>query len=78
MCALGREEGEDVVIDFLAGAPEWRAADVALALPSRAADVGARILPSVDGLDGFYVALLERAASGRDPAADDEDAVASA
>ena len=64
VCALGREEGEDVVGGFLAGAPAWRAVDAALALPTRVADVGARILPSVDGLDGFFVALLERAAAG--------------
>ncbi len=62
VCALGREEGEDVVAGFLAEAPDWRSAPVALALPTRAAEIGARILPTVDGLDGFYVALLERAA----------------
>lgn len=74
VCALGREEGEDVVVDFLAGARDWRAAEVELALPTRAAEVGARILPSVDGLDGFYVAVLERAAlRERDPAPAEAD-----
>lgn len=78
VCALGREEGEDVVIDFLAGTPDWRAAEVELALPTRDAAVGARILPSVDGLDGFYVVLLERAEPGGDPPPAHADAPASA
>jgi 16S rRNA (cytosine967-C5)-methyltransferase len=66
VCALGREEGEDVVAGFLAEAPDWRAAAVALPLPTRPADVGARILPTAEGLDGFYVAVLERSAALRD------------
>ena len=61
VCALGREEGEDVVAGFLAETSEWRARPVELALPTRSAAVGAWILPSAEGLDGFYVALLERA-----------------
>ena len=61
VCALGREEGENVVEGFLATAPDWRPARVALALPTRPAEVGARIMPTAEGLDGFYVAVLERA-----------------
>lgn len=60
VCALGREEGEDVVAGFLADAPDWRAAAVELALPTCAAVVGVRILPTEAGLDGFYVAVLDR------------------
>jgi 16S rRNA (cytosine967-C5)-methyltransferase len=69
VCALGREEGEGVVADFLSGAAGWRALPVDLPLPSHPAAVGVRILPSPEGLDGFYVALLARAADPGGPGA---------
>jgi 16S rRNA (cytosine967-C5)-methyltransferase len=69
VCALGREEGEGVVADFLSGAADWRALPVDLPLPSHPAAVGVRILPSPEGLDGFYVALLARAADPGGPGA---------
>lgn len=61
VCALGLDEGPGVVAPFLAGAPDWRAVPAPLPLPSVAAPVGAWLLPDALGLDGFYVALLERA-----------------
>ncbi len=61
VCALGREEAEDVVEAFLADHPEWRSVPIDLPLATRAASVGVRILPTEAGLDGFYVAALERA-----------------
>jgi 16S rRNA (cytosine967-C5)-methyltransferase len=67
VCALGRAEGEDVVAGFLAEVAGWRAVEVDLALPTRPAAVGARIVPSAEGLDGFYVAVLERAAAVEGP-----------
>lgn len=77
VCALGREEAEEVVAAFLAARPEWRAGTVALPLPTRPAAVGVRILPDTAGLDGFYVASLERAAA-EGGAARDEHAAAPA
>jgi 16S rRNA (cytosine967-C5)-methyltransferase len=63
VCALGREEGEDVVAAFLADHPGWRAEPPALPLATRPAAVGVRILPTAAGLDGFYVAALRRGAA---------------
>jgi 16S rRNA (cytosine967-C5)-methyltransferase len=61
VCALGLEEGPGVVAPFLAGVPGWRAVPATLPLPSVPAPVGDWLLPDEVGLDGFYVALLERA-----------------
>jgi len=60
VCALGLEEGPDVVAAFLAGAPDWVAVPPPLPLPSLTAPVGAWLLPDEHGLDGFYVARMER------------------
>jgi len=64
VCALGLEEGPDVVTAFLAGHPAWRAVAPTVPLPAVAAPVGVWLLPSDEGLDGFYLACLERAESG--------------
>lgn len=66
VCALGNVEGPEVVGDFLRRSPAWRAVPPNLPLPTRAAPVGAWILPDDAGLDGFYVARLERAATRAD------------
>lgn len=61
VCALGREEAEDVIDGFLDEAAVWRAEPPSLPLATHPASVGARILPDDTGLDGFYVASLRRA-----------------
>jgi 16S rRNA (cytosine967-C5)-methyltransferase len=61
VCALGLEEGPDVVASFLATTPSWRSVEPALPLPLARAPVGHWLLPDEAGLDGFYLALLERA-----------------
>ncbi|MBW6455027.1 MAG: RsmB/NOP family class I SAM-dependent RNA methyltransferase [Trueperaceae bacterium] len=61
VCALGLAEGPEVVAGFLAGHPAWRAVAPSVPLPTVPAPVGAWLLPSAEGLDGFYLARLERA-----------------
>lgn len=61
VCALGLEEGPDVVAGFLAGHPDWRAEPPTVPLATAPAPVGAWLLPDDSGLDGFYVASLRRA-----------------
>lgn len=60
VCALGLEEGPEVVAAFLAEHPGWRAVPPPVPLASVPASVGAWLLPSPAGLDGFYLARLER------------------
>jgi len=60
VCALGLEEGPEVVAAFLAAQPAWRSVPPQLPLPTHPAPVGAWLLPDDAGLDGFYVARLER------------------
>lgn len=64
VCALGLEEGPEVVAAFLAEHPTWRAVTAGVPLPTVPAPVGAWLLPSDEGLDGFYLARLERADGG--------------
>ncbi len=64
VCALGLEEGPEVVASFLAAHPAWRAVAPSVPLPTVSAPVGAWLLPSDEGLDGFYLARLERAENG--------------
>lgn len=64
VCALGLEEGPEVVASFLADHPAWRAVAPSVPLPTVSAPVGAWLLPSDEGLDGFYLARLERAENG--------------
>jgi len=61
VCALGLEEGPGVVAPFLRERPAWRAVEPTLPLPWLPAPVGVWLLPDAAGLDGFYLALLERA-----------------
>jgi len=68
VCALGLEEGPDVVAAFLAEHRAWRAVAASVPLPTLPAPLGAWLLPSDEGLDGFYLARLERAA-GEPPGA---------
>ncbi len=49
-CSVLREENELVVEDFLGAHPEWSIAGEPL-----------RTFPHVDGTDGFFGAVLERA-----------------
>ncbi len=65
VCALGLEEGPEVVASFLAAHPEWRAVAPSVPLPTVPAPIGAWLLPSDEGLDGFYLARLERAERDR-------------
>jgi len=60
VCALGLDEGPNVVAAFLAEHPAWRAVAPRVPLPAVPAPVGAWLLPSDEGLDGFYLARLER------------------
>jgi 16S rRNA (cytosine967-C5)-methyltransferase len=69
VCALGLDEGPDVVAAFLTVAPTWRAVAPSLPLPLVPAPVGHWLLPDEAGLDGFYLALLERASSDAGSAA---------
>jgi 16S rRNA (cytosine967-C5)-methyltransferase len=69
VCALGLDEGPDVVGGFLAADPAWRAIPPTLPLPSVPAPVGHWLLPDASGLDGFYLALLERAGPADAPPA---------
>jgi 16S rRNA (cytosine967-C5)-methyltransferase len=64
VCALGLEEGPGVVAAFLAEHPAWRAVAPSVPLPTVPAPVGTWLLPSEEGLDGFYLARLERAVDG--------------
>jgi len=60
-CSVLRQENEAQVAAFLARTPT--AAPVALdARFGRAAGAGRQRLPGEDGMDGFFYALLERAA----------------
>ena len=72
VCARGRPEGPEVVAAFLARTRGWRTAPVALPLRTVPAGDGVWILPDDGGLDGFFVARLERSSgptptSGRRP-----------
>ena len=69
VCALGLEEGPEVVASFLAEQPAWRAVMPRVPLPTLPAPVGAWLLPDAAGLDGFYLARLERAEAGASDAA---------
>lgn len=60
VCALGLEEGPAVITRFLASHPDWQPSLPSLPLALSAASVGGWILPDEQGLDGFYLALLER------------------
>jgi len=61
VCALGLEEGPDVVAAFLADHADWRAAAPTVPLATAPAPVGVWLLPDDVGLDGFFVACLRRA-----------------
>jgi 16S rRNA (cytosine967-C5)-methyltransferase len=61
VCALGLEEGPDVVAAFLADHAGWRAVAPTVPLATATAPVGAWLLPDDSGLDGFFVACLRRA-----------------
>ncbi len=62
VCSLTAAEGDGQVSAFLARRPEFHAADFASTTPSVATASGRYLLP-VDGLDGFFVSRLERAAA---------------
>lgn len=61
VCALTREEGEEQLGSFLARRPDFEPEAPSIPLPSRPAGGGRVVLP-VDGLDGFFLARLRRAA----------------
>jgi 16S rRNA (cytosine967-C5)-methyltransferase len=67
VCALGLEEGPDVVGAFLAADRAWRAITPTLPLPAVPAPVGHWLLPDASGLDGFYLALLARSGPADEP-----------
>src|ERR1700752_4660849 len=57
-CSVEREENEDVVIEFLDNAPEFRSVQVDSALATSSGFV--RTSPQRDNTDGFFVAMLEK------------------
>ena len=62
-CSTARAEDEDVVDAFLRGNREWRARPLALPDASGVthADAGVLSEPGINGADGFFYAMLERA-----------------
>jgi 16S rRNA (cytosine967-C5)-methyltransferase len=70
-CSILPEENDAIVSDFLASHPEFRlrsaheelaANRIELARPAREDDLQLRLFPHTHGTDGFFAALLERAA----------------
>lgn len=59
VCALTHLEGEGQAAAFVDRHPDFQARPLRPALPHRATAHGAYVLP-VEGLDGFFVAVLER------------------
>lgn len=59
-CSLWREENEQIVADFLAEHPQWRAGNLPTALPKDActAPGQARLRPDRHDCDGFFMAVL--------------------
>ena len=64
VCDLSLTEGPSVIRSFLDQNPHWRVLDLELAagLDSLAAPIGAWILPTESGHDGFYCVALTRSA----------------
>lgn len=60
VCALGLEEGPNVVAAFLAAHADWCAVPPTVPLATSPAAVGAWLLPDDGGLDGFFIACLRR------------------
>ena len=65
-CSVLRDENEAIVDDFLASHPQFTQGDASAELKRAnvALDTGAmlRLYPHVHGCDGFFAAILERAA----------------
>jgi len=66
-CSVLREENEEVIASFLAGHPQFRSLHCGELLTAQgiALDTGAHLIVSPDahGMDGFFVAALERNAA---------------
>ncbi|MCC7546245.1 MAG: RsmB/NOP family class I SAM-dependent RNA methyltransferase [Burkholderiales bacterium] len=66
-CSLLREENEEIVDQFLAQAPQFRTGDASAALRPLGLELDSapyyRVLPHRHRMDGFFAALLERAAA---------------
>ena len=68
-CTLEPAENQQVVAAFLAAHPDWQAAGFKHPLTGETV-TALQLLPQQDGVDGFYLALLERretAAAGAEP-----------
>ena len=63
-CTLSREENEENIAWFLKKFPQYREANLAAILPeqlmSRARGGSIQLFPHLDGIDGFFLAVLER------------------
>lgn len=63
-CTMSREENEENIAWFLANFPQYREANLAAMLPerlmSRARGGSIQLFPHLDGIDGFFLAVLER------------------
>ena len=63
VCTISRREGPDVIEQFLAAAPDWRAEDLGASYPQWRDSWHGRylqLLPHRDGTDGFFIARLRR------------------
>jgi 16S rRNA (cytosine967-C5)-methyltransferase len=60
VCTISLEEGEDVIERFLAGAREFGVDSASVAAGTASDDRFHRVMPHVDGTDGFFVARLRR------------------
>ena len=59
-CTTEAEENEQVVRAFLANNPDFVLADAGALLPSPRPEAMVQLWPHVDGVDGFFIARLER------------------
>jgi 16S rRNA (cytosine967-C5)-methyltransferase len=59
-CTTEPEENEQVVRAFLADNPDFVLADAGALLPSPRGEAMVQLWPHVDGVDGFFIARLER------------------
>ena len=61
---MSREENEENIAWFLKNFPQYRQANLAAMLPerlmSRARGGTLQLFPHLDGIDGFFLAVLER------------------
>lgn len=63
-CTIDRRENGDIIDAFLKKHPNFKSADISKDLPEslreRAQDGRIQLFPQLDGIDGFFIAALER------------------